>query len=450
MLGIAKELQGYAARGLKVRAGLIGAGQMGTDMVAQAALMEGFDIVTVADVVPERAAEAFLIAGQSRERIAVARSLAETNEALLEGKFVAANDYRSVTDATQVDVVIEATGSPEVSARAALRAIHQRKHLVEMSVELDVTAGSLLKWYADRHGVVYTGAAGDEPAAIVELYDFATAMGMKVVCAAKGKNNPLDRSATPDAWAAEAQRRGLTPEMLVEFVDGSKTMIEMCAVANATGLVPDVRGMHGPKANKADFLSVFATKEQGGVLSKPGVVEFVIGDLGPGVFVVVTTDRPRVKQNLVLRDMGKGPNYLLIRPYHLCSMEVPLTASLAVLRRHPTMQPLRNPVAEVIATAKADLAPGTKLERIGGRTHYGLIDTVEAARAERALPLGIAQNCVLKRAKAMGEVITYDDVELPAGSVVIALRALQDRWLAGEIAEADLRARLDAFACGRE
>ena len=444
MFGLGQELAQSAASGQRIRAALIGAGQMGTDVVSQAAQMPALDVVVVADVVLERAVRAYEIAGHPPERVTVARTVEEAERALHQGRLVATTDYRLATDATPVQAVVEATGSPQAGARAALRAIARGRHLVNMSVEMDITIGPLVHRYAQAHGVVYTLAAGDEPTALYELYDLARALGLQVVAAGKGKNNPLDRDATPDSLAAEAARRGLTPEMLVEFVDGSKTMVEMAAVANATSLVPDVRGMHGPRANVRDLRAVFALKEQGGILGQAGVVEYVIGDLAPGVFLVFTTESPRLRQCLVLRDMGQGPNYVLVRPFHLCSMEVPLSVARAVLQRQPTMPPPQRLVAEVLSVAKTDLAPGRALERIGGRTHYGLIDRAGAAADLGALPLGLAQGAVVRRAVSKGQVITCNDVELPAGSTLVALRRLQDAWLAGELPEAELVKRVDA------
>jgi predicted homoserine dehydrogenase-like protein len=159
------------------------------------------------------------------------------------------------------------------------------------------------------------------------------------VAAGKGKNNPLDRHANPtdEKWAKEAQRRGLNPNMLIEFVDGSKTMIEMAAVSNATGLKPDVRGMHGPKTSRDKLHETFALKEHGGILNRAGVVEYGIGGIHPGVFLVVTTSHPRLRQALVYRDMGNGPYYTLFRPYHLCSIEVPLTCAMLAIRKKSNM-----------------------------------------------------------------------------------------------------------------
>jgi predicted homoserine dehydrogenase-like protein len=446
MFGLAKDLKALQERTRHIPVGLIGAGQMGTDIVSQVSQMPAQRVVVTADIDLKRAVEAYTIAGHPREQVTVAETLDDVNRALLCDRFVAVVDYRLVTDAPRVQAVIESTGQPEVSARSTLRTIYQHKHIITMSVEMDITVGPLLKWYADQHGVIYAIGAGDEPSALYELYDFATALGLTVVAAGKGKNNPLNRGAVPEDLAAEAARRGLTPEMLIEFVDGSKTMIEMACVANATGLVPDVFGMHGPHVNIRQFKEVFDLKEKGGILDRYGVVDYVIGDLAPGVFLVFTTDKPRLREALILRDMGHGPNYVLLRPFHLCSIEVPLSVAQAVLQGRSTMAPGRRLVAEVVTVAKQDLVPGQVLERIGGHTHYGMIDCYETAAAQRALPVGIAKGAEVTRAVKKDDIITYDDVRLPEHSVIIALRRIQDAWMAGEITDSHLRQELDQIA----
>ena len=316
-----------------------------------------------------------------------------------------------------------------------------------MNVETDITVGPILNWYARRKGVLYALAAGDEPAACKELYDFAASLGFTIVAAGKGKNNPLDRHAKPsDAhWAREAARRGLTPNMLIEFVDGSKTMIEMAAVSNATGLTPDVRGMHGPTTSRDALHRTFALRQDGGVLSRAGVVDYGIGRVAPGVFLVVTTDHPRLREALVLRDMGRGPYYLLFRPYHLCSIEAPLTCAMLVLRGRSNMAPLDRLVSEVFAVAKRDLASGDVLDAIGGETFYGLIDRGEVAREERLLPIGLAKGARVVRPVAADAPITYDDVVLHEPSTILALRRLQDAWTQGRLNENDLPDRIEAL-----
>ncbi|GIK64676.1 MAG: homoserine dehydrogenase [Chloroflexota bacterium] len=446
MFGLSVDMKRLEEAQRIIPVGLVGAGQMGTDIVSQVSLIPSQEIVVIADIVLDRAVDAYRIAGHAQDRIVVAETLDDVNRALLKDYLVAATDFRLVTDAPMVEAVIESTGHPEVSSRSILRTILQRKHIITMSVEMDITVGPLIKWFADQMGVIYAVGAGDEPTALHELYDFAMALGLTIVAAGKGKNNPLNREAVPEDLAQEAARRGLTPEMLIEFVDGSKTMIEMACVANATGLVPDCFGMHGPRINIAQFKDVFALKENGGILSQIGVVDYVIGDLAPGVFLVFTTDKPRLREALVLRDMGNGPNYVLLRPFHLCSMEVPLSVSQAVLQGRSTMAPGRKLVAEVTSVAKRDLPIGTVLERIGGRTHYGMTDRYENTAAMRALPLGIAKDCLVTRPVAKGEIITYDHVQLPANSTVVRLRQLQDRWTAGELDETELYDLVAALA----
>jgi predicted homoserine dehydrogenase-like protein len=447
MIGLNEELAARAAAGQPVRIGLIGAGQMGVDVVAQVRMMKGIDIVVIADINKQRAREAYRI-GMLPGDVVEASSAAVAEAAVVRGQRVFTGDYRVVTDMKQVDVMLEATGVPEVGARAALRSSRAGQQLAMMNVETDVTVGPLLRWYAQRKGVLYALAAGDEPAACKELYDFADSLGFTIVAAGKGKNNPLDRHAGPtdEKWAAEAKRRGLNPNMLIEFVDGSKTMIEMAAVSNATGLVPDVRGMHGPKTTRDKLHETFALREHGGILNRAGVVEYGIGGIHPGVFLVVTTDHPRLRQALVYRDMGHGPYYTLFRPYHLCSIEVPLTCAMLVIRKRSNMAPLDRLVSEVFAVAKRPLAANDVLDGIGGSSFYSLIDTYEVACREKLLPVGLAKGARLTRAVPQDQPITFDDVRLHEPSTILDLRRLQDTWMAGRIGEDALVSSLDAMA----
>jgi predicted homoserine dehydrogenase-like protein len=446
MIGLNKDLQQREASGAPVRIGLVGAGQMGTDVVAETRMMKGISVVITADIDIERAREAYEI-GQVPGEVSVVESPDQADAAVAAGKLVATRDYRVVTDMRSIDVMLEATGVPEVGARAALRAARAGHHVAMMNVETDITVGPILRWYAEKKGVLYALAAGDEPAACKELYDFADSLGFTIVALGKGKNNPLDRHASPDDVdiQKEAARRGLSPNMLIEFIDGSKTMIEMAAVSNATGLVPDVRGMHGPLTNRDMLNKTFALKEDGGVLNKMGVVDFGVGQVAPGVFAIVRTDHPRLRQAMVLRDMGNGPYYTLFRPYHLCSIEVPLTAALLTIQRKSNMVPLDRLVSEVFAVAKRDLKPGDVLDGIGGRTYYSLIDTYEAAKAECLLPTGLAKGARVLRPVAKDTPITCNDVEIKP-STVLDLRRLQDAWFENRIREAEMLAAVDALA----
>jgi predicted homoserine dehydrogenase-like protein len=425
MSALNERLLELETRGTPVQVGLIGAGQMGQEILCQAQLMRGLQIPVVVDVTFDRALLAFDMARVARDRVVCTTDLAEAAQAIDSGRFVATTDWRLVPALGCVQAVVDATGSPELGVTIAMAAIEARKHIVMMNVECDVTVGPILRQRAERAGVVYTLAAGDEPAAILELYRFATALGFEVVAAGKGKNNPLDIDATPDALAAKAQARDMSARMLCEFVDGSKTAVEMCSVANATGLVPDRRGMHGARATRETLHHVFCPKADGGVLDRKGVVDFALG-VHPGVFVVFTTDQPRLRHGLIQRDMGKGPNYLLFRPYHLRSIEVPLTAAQAVVYGESHGHPMARPVAECIAIAKRDLAAGTTLDQIGEYCYRGSIDRAEIARAEGLLPLGLAKGCVLGRPVARGQAIAYADLASLPDTPLVRTRRQQD------------------------
>ena len=426
MIGMHQDLERRAQN--PIRFGIVGAGQMGVDMVSQVVRMTGIETVVVADIDLARAASAYQIAGVPAERVVHARSEGEANDAVRAGKYVITDDGSLAARVTAVESIVDATGHPEAGARIALDAFEHGKHLVMMNVEGDVTIGPVLRRRAEKAGVIYSMAAGDEPTALMELYSFARSLGLDIIAAGKGKNNPLNRAAVPEEYEAEARRRNLNPMMLVEFVDGSKTMIEMACFANATGMTPDVVNMHGPDTSVPELNKVFRLKADGGILSRTGIVDYAVGKVAPGVFLIVGTDHPRLRQCLVLRDMGQGPAYTLFRPFHLCSMEVPLTVATIGLYNRPTMQPLDQLSAEVTTIAKRDLAAGELLEGIGGRTHHAGCMAYVDARRRNALPIGLAKGCRMRQAVSKGTLIKWNMVDPVRDSLLHELRAEQDKY----------------------
>jgi predicted homoserine dehydrogenase-like protein len=421
-VGLAAEIAAYVDRHGVIVIGLAGAGQMGTDIVVQLSLMPGVTLGAISEIRGEAAREAALMSGRETGDIVSAATAAGIDGAIEAGKLALTEDYKALCAAGRIDVVIDATGNPNVGTLIALEAMKNGKHVVMLNVEADITIGRFLKEEARKAGVVYTGAAGDEPASTVEL------VGFEVVAAGKGKNNALQFDATPDAFAEEARQRNMNARMLVEFVDGSKTMIEMVAVANATGLKPDIPGMHGPKATRDELAQVLCTKADGGILENSGVVDYSIGKgVAPGVFCIVKPRHPRVLERMTDLKVGPGPCFALVRPYHLTSLEVPLSAIRAAKNRLPDLEPVDEPVAECVALAKRDLVPGRTLDKIGEYDYRGFAMTWSDARDGAALPLGLAERArVLKPVKA-GEALTYENCAPDDSLVVTQIRRRLDQ-----------------------
>ncbi len=432
-VGLARDLAIRADTGRPVRIGLIGCGEMGTDIVTQVTRMRGLEIGAIADTRPERAREAVAIAGRDADSAAEAESAEAVLEAIEAGKTALVADPMLAATSDLVDVVIDATGKPAVGAEIGLTAMEHGKHLVMMNVEADVTIGAYLKDAARRLDVVYSLGAGDEPSSCMELIEFVSAMGHNVVAAGKGKNNPLNHDATPDDYEEEARRRNMNPRMLVEFVDGSKTMVEMAAIANATGLVPDRPGMHGPAATREELSSVLCPVADGGVLTRTGCVDFSIGKgVAPGVFVIAEMDHPRLRERMNDLKLGEGPYYTFFRPYHLTSLEVPLTCARAVLYGKADMVPLDRPVAEVCALAKRDLEPGETLDAIGEYMYRSWIMTADDARAAKAVPCGLLEGGKVTAPVKKGELLTSDNAAPDPASKLLELRRRQDELVLAE------------------
>ena len=394
-------------------------------------LMPGIEVCAISTRRPHTAREAIRIAYGDEAMAREAENQTQVTAAIEAGRIAITSNEMLVTNPL-IDVVIDATGKPGVAADFCLSAMEHGKHLVMMNVEADVTIGCLLKKEADRLGVVYSLGAGDEPSSCMELIEFVSALGCTVVAAGKGKNNPLNHDAVPDDYRAEAERRNMNPRMLVEFVDGSKTMVEMCAIANATGLVPDRPGMHGPAANRDELAKVLIPRADGGVLSKKGVVDYTIGKgVAPGVFVIVQATHPRVIERLDDLHVGKGPYYGLFRPYHLTSLEVPLTAARIMLYGKPDMVPLPRPVAEVCAVAKRDLAAGETFDAIGETCYRSWTMTVGEARMQRAVPVGLLEGGKVLKPVKKGELLTADNAAPDSSTRLYALRRRQDEMLYG-------------------
>lgn len=425
MWGLNKRLAALEEQGKPILCAIVGTGQMGRGLVSQMVLMKGMRPSIIVDLDMELAKRAYENA--KINNYIIADSVEQAEQALEKGQYVIATRAEIACETKAIDAVVDATGVPEVGARIALDAIKNRKHIIMLNVETDIVIGSLLKKKADDAGVIYTGSAGDEPGAVMELYDFASALGFEVKAFGKGKNNKLDYSANPDSVLEEATRKQMSPKMLASFKDGTKTMVEMTAMCNATGFLPDITGAHGPSASVKELPAIFSLKSEGGILSSYQTVDYVNG-VAPGVYVIVSSPLPDVNHEMQYLSMGDGPNYVLYRPYHLTSLETPLSVAMAVLDKNPTIVPLGRPYAETVTVAKIDLKRGQYLDGIGGFTVYGTIQSYDDAKRENSFPLGLVNSKTkLKKDVKKGEIITYDMVEPDKESLVYQLRMEQDK-----------------------
>lgn len=413
--------------GRPLRVGLVGAGQMGQGFAAQLLKMPGISLSAVFDVDKDRAEGAFLQAGITP---ASARNVEDAALAIENNGSVALGGVEEV-GALPLDILVEATGVPDVGARTAIRALAAGMDYATLNVEQDVTVGLYMKHLADQSGALYSVCRGDEPVETKILVDFARDLNFEVICAGKGKNNPLDPYATPDKLAAEAARKKMNPKMLTEFVDGSKAMIEMAALANTTGLEMSKRGMHGPSSTVPTLHETFKLEEDGGILDRPGVVDYCIGPVSPGVFVVVRSDDPYVVHEMDYLQMGPGPYFSLYRPYHLASIEAPLTVYEMALDRTPS-HTSEFWTSEVGAEAKRDLKAGELITGIGTDTIRGVSDKAADFLRDGCVPLGILAGARLTRDVPMDQMLTYDDVELDEGALIVQMRRYQEAMARGE------------------
>jgi len=425
---IYKGLQDLEKRGEFIKVGLVGAGQMGSGMVSVAAQMPGLKVVAIADLEIERGIRAYQEAGIDKNQIVVAKDSARAEQAIAQKKVVVAKRANIISHTPSIQAVVEATGFPTVGAEVALGCIMNKKHIIMLNVETDVVVGLILKRLADNAGVVYTVSDGDEPGVIKGLYNFASSLGFTVVTAGKGKNNPINYYATPDECRKEAEGKDMNPKMLTSFIDGSKTMIEMTEVANATGLIPDIPGMHGLKVNIPELNKVLIPKKDGGIMNQSGVVDYSIGKVAPGVFVIVTTDRKVIRKDLEYYGLGKGPYYLLYRPYHLCAIETPLSVARAVLLGEHTIN-TEKIVAEVVAIAKRNLKIGQVIDGIGGYDVFGRIYKATESIKFKGLPLGLSQGAVVKEKVKKDEPLILDKVSLNRDTTLFWLWQLQEKMM---------------------
>ena len=401
---------------------LVGAGQMGRGFGYQIFRMPGLSLALVVDIDPDRIRSLFSDIGI--KDVVISTDPKVLSDAILSGKPTGTTTTEFIAE-LPYDIVVEATGVPDIGAQVAYSCLKAQKDVAVLNVEMDVTIGPLLHNIAESGRAVYTVCHGDEPIEAKALVDFARDLQFEVVVAGKGKNNPFEPLSTPDTVRDIAMAKGMNPKMLCSFIDGSKTMTEMVALANATGLELSKRGMYGPHATVKTLTNVFALQSDGGVLDRPGVVDYCMGDVAPGVFVIVRSDAPYINHEMSYLAMGPGPYFALYRPFHLASIEAPLSVARAVLDREASLF-APSLMAEVCTMAKKDLNPGDKIDGIGGYTVRGYADIAKDARRDNLVPIGLIEGAMVQKPIKVGELISYDQVELNESSLIVQLRRKQD------------------------
>lgn len=410
-----------AAEGNPIRVVLSGAGFMGRRMTRQVSVVEGMTVAGVVNRTPEKAVKNLLDAGYAD--IVETDDPAEAAAAIAGGKPVVTTDPDVLTGAEGVEVVIEATGEMEFGARVAVGAIEAGKHVVLDNAELDATVGPLLKAMADEKGVVISGIDGDEPSVAMNLIRLVRTMGLEPVLVGNIKGF-MDPYRNPETQQGFAEQHGQNPYKVASFADGTKLAAEITTLSNASGFRLDRRGMEGPRLDDVSQVLEHWTDAEG--LRERPVVDFILGAKpGSGVFVVGYEEDPERRAAMDYLKMGPGPLHLFTRPFHLPHLEGPLTAARAVLFGDAAVTPAGAPITDFVAIAKKDLAAGEVLDGIGGFTCYGIVDDAAAVAAANELPFGLTPGAVMKRAVTKDTPLTWDDVELPADSLVAGLRREQ-------------------------
>lgn len=426
-----------------LRIGLIGAGKFGSMYLSQARRTPGIQLVGVADLSPARARASLKRVGWPAEALG-ARTLAE---AARKGTVRLLDDAQALIASPEIELVIDATGQPAAGIVHVLACCRHGKHIVMVNVEADALAGPLLARRAREAGVVYSLAYGDQPALICEMVDWARAAGFEVIAAGKGtKYLPEYHRSTPHTvWpyygisVEDAKLGGLNAQMFNSFLDGTKSAIEMAAVANATGLRPADSGLAFPPCGVDDLAQVLCPREDGGQLQHRGQVEVVSSverdgrpvyrDLRWGVYVTFAGDSDYVRR--CFREYGlvtdRSGNYTaMYKPYHLIGLELGISVASVGLRREPTGAP-EAWHGDVVATAKRELEAGETLDGEGGFTVYGrLMPSVESL-AIGGLPLGLAHRVRLKRGVAAGQPVRWSDVDIDAKDPAVAFRREMER-----------------------
>lgn len=425
MIIVDTALKQREAEGNPIRVGMIGAGFMAQGIALNIIKhTPGMVLAAVSNRTLQRAINTYVNHGAPKPT--EVGTVSQLEDCIHKGVPAVTSDPMLLCRADGLDIIIDVTGHVELGAQCCMEAFKHGKHMMLMNAEVDGTIGPILKTYADKAGVILSGCDGDQPGVQMNLYRYVVGMGMTpLLCGnIKGLHDPYRNPTTQKGFAEKWKQ---DPAMVTSFADGTKISYEQALVANATGMRVAKRGMYGHQCDGMHVDEAAKLYDIEELKSLGGIVDYVVqAKPTPGVFVYATTDDPEQQHYLALYKLGDGPLYSFYHPYHLCHLETPAALARTVLFSDPVIQPKGGPVVDVVATAKKDLKQGETIDCLGGYCTYGLAENADTTFAERLLPIGLAENCKLKRDVAKDTVLTYDDVEMPEGLLAVKLRQEQD------------------------
>ena len=425
MIIVDTALRARADEGRPIRVGMVGSGFMARGLANQIMnSVVGMEMVAVQGRRPERAIDLVRYAGRDDARHVTSQG--DFEDAARAGLPVVTDDAFLITRSERIDVVVDVTGSVEFGAQVALDAFEHGKHVIAMNAEVDATVGPILHVHAKRNGVLFSACDGDEPGLQMNLYRWVRGLGLvpRVLGNVKGLQDPYRN---PDTQKEFAEKWGQNPAMVTSFADGSKISFEQAILANATGFKVRARGMSRGVSTDASPFELQSLYDLDEVRALGGIVDYTVGPPGVKIFCLAEHPDPKQQHYLSLYKMGEGPLYPFWIPYHLPHFEAPNAIARVVLFGDSLAPPLGGPVVEVCAVAKRNLKAGEALDEYGMFMTYGEAVNAEEMSTGRYLPEGLVEGCRLRRDIGRDDVLSYDDVDLPAGRRADRLRAEQYR-----------------------
>ena len=402
-----------------IKVGIVGAGEMAKGLINQIKKhTPGMIVSATYSRSLDKPIAAYETAGIDMYKIV--DTIEDFEDAIKSDTPIITQNVAHLIESKSIDIIVDMTGSIDFSTKITMSAIENKKHILSFNAELDATIGPIIKYKADKAGVKYSVAEGDQPGVTLNLYRFVKGMGFEPLVCGNIKGM-LDHYRNPSTQEKFAKQWNMSPYMATNFADGTKVAFEQACTANAVGMKVAKRGMNAfeSKEHVDDLTQLYDVDE---LRKLGGVVDFIIGAKpGPGVFVYATTDDPHKIKYLEYGKMGKGPLYSFYIPYHLLFFEIPISIVRMIDFDDTIVAAKRGPLVDVVAVAKVDLKKGEKIDKIGGFKTYGICENTDIARKENLLPMALGDNCRVLKDVPKDKVLTFDDVEFSNETLIYKL-----------------------------